>query len=42
MQWQFGDYRLDEDNECLWQGEQRLALRPKTFELLRYLGTGHQ
>ena len=37
MHWQFGDYRLDEDNECLWQGEQRLALRPKTFELLRYL-----
>ena len=37
MQWQFGDYRLDSDNECLWHDGQRLTLRPKTFELLRYL-----
>ena len=37
MQWQFGPYRLDPDNACLWHGEKRLTLRPKTFELLSYL-----
>jgi class 3 adenylate cyclase/tetratricopeptide (TPR) repeat protein len=28
---------LDLANECLWRGDQALALRPKTFALLRYL-----
>jgi predicted ATPase/DNA-binding winged helix-turn-helix (wHTH) protein len=28
---------LDLANECLWCGDQALALRPKTFALLRYL-----
>jgi DNA-binding winged helix-turn-helix (wHTH) protein len=37
MQWHFGPFRLDHDNACVWRGEQRLALRPKTFELLVHL-----
>jgi len=28
---------LDLANECLWHGDQALALRPKTFALLRYM-----
>ena len=37
MQWRVGPFRLDLDNACLWRGDQRLALRPKTFDLLVYL-----
>jgi DNA-binding winged helix-turn-helix (wHTH) protein len=37
MQWCFGRFRLDREQACLWEGEHRLALRPKTFELLVYL-----
>ena len=37
MQWRFGPFRLDLANACLWRGEQRLTLRPKTFDILVYL-----
>jgi DNA-binding winged helix-turn-helix (wHTH) protein/predicted ATPase len=37
MRWRFGCFQLDRDSACLWQGEQRLTLRPKTFELLVHL-----
>ena len=37
--WYFGDFRLDAANACLWRGEERLALRPKTFAILIYLVT---
>jgi DNA-binding winged helix-turn-helix (wHTH) protein len=37
MRWCFGRFQLDCESACLWEGEQRLTLRPKTFELLRYL-----
>ncbi len=33
----FGEFRLDEINECLWRGEQSIALRPKVFAVLKYL-----
>jgi DNA-binding winged helix-turn-helix (wHTH) protein len=33
----FPPFRLDPVNAQLWQGERELALRPKTFEVLRYL-----
>src|SRR5689334_4045717 len=33
----FGEFRLDELNECLWQGAQSIALRPKAFAVLKYL-----
>jgi predicted ATPase/DNA-binding winged helix-turn-helix (wHTH) protein len=33
----FGQFRLDEANECLWQGELSLTLRPKVFAVLKYL-----
>ena len=39
MQWRFGPFRLDLDDACLWREEQRLTLRPKTFDLLVYLVT---
>ena len=39
MQWHFGSFRLDLDNACLWHAEQRVTLRPKTFEVLVYLVT---
>ncbi len=38
-QWCFGKFRLDADNGCLWDGEKRLALRPKTFAVLMSLVT---
>lgn len=38
-EWTFGPFRLDTANACLWQGEQMLALRPKTFAVLTYLIT---
>ena len=37
MQWHFGPFRLDQDYGCLWQGDERVVLRPKTFDLLMYL-----
>ena len=37
MRWRFGRFLLDRESACLWEGEQRLTLRPKTFELLWYL-----
>jgi DNA-binding winged helix-turn-helix (wHTH) protein len=33
----FGPYRLDLENEQLWQGEQVIALQPKPLAVLRYL-----
>ena len=37
MQWRVGPFRLDRDHACLWQGDERVVLRPKTFDLLVYL-----
>jgi DNA-binding winged helix-turn-helix (wHTH) protein len=37
MQWTFEDFRLDAENAALWKGEEQVALRPKTFDVLRYL-----
>lgn len=37
MQWCFGPFRLDARHACLWREQQRLTLRPKTFDLLVYL-----
>src|SRR4030095_3119820 len=39
MHWHFGPLRLDLANACLWHAEQRVILRPKTFEVLVYLVT---
>ncbi len=33
----FDAFRLDTVNQCLWRGEERLALAPKAFDVLRYL-----
>ena len=33
----FQSFRLDPANQCLWRGEQRVALAPKAFDVLRYL-----
>jgi DNA-binding winged helix-turn-helix (wHTH) protein/predicted ATPase len=33
----FGPFRLDPLNAQLWRGSQEIALRPKTFEVLRHL-----
>lgn len=33
----FGPFRLDLDNERLWQGEKELRLAPKAFAVLHYL-----
>ena len=37
MQWRVGPFRLDRDDACLWQGDERVVLRPKTFDLLLHL-----
>jgi len=37
MQYTFGNYRLDTDNAALWRDQERIVLRPKTFDVLRYL-----
>ena len=37
MQWRFGPFRLDRDRACLWRGDERVALRPKPFDMLAYL-----
>jgi len=38
---EFGPFRLDTDNQCLWRGDngedERLPLKPKPFAILRYL-----
>jgi predicted ATPase len=34
---QFGEFRLDMLNECLWHGGESIALPPKPFAVLRYL-----
>src|SRR5215470_6070897 len=34
---QFHAFRLDTTNQCLWRGDERVPLTPKTFDLLRYL-----
>jgi predicted ATPase len=34
---QFGTFRLDLRNECLWQGEEQLTLTPRPYSVLRYL-----
>ncbi len=36
-QWQFGPFRLDLTSRCLWRDEERVAMRPKTFEVLAAL-----
>src|SRR5215510_4118297 len=33
----FHAFRLDNTNQCLWRGDERLSLTPKAFDLLRYL-----
>jgi DNA-binding winged helix-turn-helix (wHTH) protein len=33
----FRSFRLDPSNQCLWQGEWRVPLTPKAFDVLRYL-----
>src|SRR5262245_27147670 len=33
----FDSFRLDPLNQCLWRGEQRVAITPKAFDMLRYL-----
>lgn len=33
----FGEFRLDELNECLWRENQAISLRPKVFAVLKYL-----
>ena len=37
MQWSFENFILDTDNAALWQDGEQVALRPKTFDVLRYL-----
>src|SRR5262249_29913272 len=39
MQWCFGPFRLDLANAALWQAEQPVSLRPKTFAVLVHLVT---
>src|SRR5262245_43968757 len=33
----FHAFRLDPVNLCLWRGDERIPLRPRAFDLLRYL-----
>ena len=33
----FQSFRLDTANQCLWDGDARVALTPKAFDVLRYL-----
>jgi TolB-like protein/DNA-binding winged helix-turn-helix (wHTH) protein/Flp pilus assembly protein TadD len=33
----FRAFRLDTGNQCLWCGEERIAVPPKTYDVLRYL-----
>jgi predicted ATPase len=34
---QFGTFRLDLRNECVWSGDEQLTLTPRPFSVLRYL-----
>jgi predicted ATPase len=34
---QFGTFRLDLRNECVWHGDEQLTLTPRPFAVLRYL-----
>src|ERR1700757_4623611 len=34
---QFGTFRLDLRNECVWCGDEQLTLTPRPFSVLRYL-----
>jgi DNA-binding winged helix-turn-helix (wHTH) protein len=34
---QFGDFRIDPQNECMWRGEAMISLTPRPFAVLRYL-----
>src|SRR5262249_15294129 len=34
---QFHSFRLDTVNHCLWRNDERVAMTPKAFDLLRYL-----
>lgn len=34
---QFGAFRLDAENQCLWRGSKRIAVRPRPFAVLEYL-----
>ena len=38
-QFNFGCFRLDEANECLWNDSRAIPLRPKIYAVLRYLVT---
>jgi DNA-binding winged helix-turn-helix (wHTH) protein len=33
----FQGFRLDMANHCLWHGQQRVAIPPKPYDMLRYL-----
>src|SRR2546426_4266369 len=35
--YQFGPFWLDVENERLWRGREQVILRPKSFDVLRYL-----
>src|SRR5215510_7977821 len=34
---QFGEFALDQRNACVWRGVETLKLKPKAFDVLRYL-----
>jgi DNA-binding winged helix-turn-helix (wHTH) protein len=34
---EFPPFRLDTVNQCLWRGEERVALTPKAFSILNFL-----
>src|SRR5262249_23616512 len=34
---QFGEFSLDQRNACVWRGSEALKLKPKAFDVLRYL-----
>ncbi|HET9711993.1 MAG TPA: AAA family ATPase [Pyrinomonadaceae bacterium] len=36
-QLEFGAFRFDEANECIWEGENPIPLRPKPYAILKYL-----
>ena len=36
-QLEFGSFRFDEANECVWEGDRSIQLRPKAYAILKYL-----
>ena len=36
-QLEFGSFRFDEANECVWEGGRPIQLRPKAYAILKYL-----